>query len=178
MTSVQPLDPRRDPLLGDVPEVEGFKVLHPCVLFATLGRGGMGTVFQARHLNLEIDVAVKVLHPSLALHDEQFVERFKQEARAAAKLNDPNVVRVYDVCEAGPLHYLIMEFVQGETARARVRRKGQLSVEEAVEIGGVRHGRVTFAVGKNLSKAAPPRKPPRDRHATPRRPQTRAGCYA
>ncbi len=143
MSTDQRADPLDDPLLRDVPEREGYKVLHPCVIYATLGRGGMGAVYLATHLNLHVDVAVKVLDPSLAQQDEQFVERFRREARAAARLNDRNVVRVYDVCSMpvqserrsdGVVHYIIMEYVAGETARARVQRKGPLPLREAVQI--------------------------------------------
>ncbi|MCK5940534.1 MAG: serine/threonine protein kinase, partial [Planctomycetes bacterium] len=123
-----------DSNLERVQEVEGYKVLPPCVLYGKIGQGGMGAVYRGRHLNLDIDVAVKCLKPDLTGEDEQFVVRFKREARSAARINHQNVVRVFDVSEEGGLHYIVMELVQGETARQRVQRKGKLSVGEALEI--------------------------------------------
>jgi len=115
-------------------EVEGYKVLPPCVLYGKIGQGGMGAVYRGRHLNLDIDVAVKCLKPGLVGGDDQFVVRFRREARSAAQINHQNVIRVYDVAEDQGLHYLIMELVQGETARERVVRKHTLGIGEALEI--------------------------------------------
>ena len=127
-------DPLTDPLLSDVPEVDGFKVLEPCVLHSTLGKGGMGTVYRGRHQNLGVDVAIKCLKPELAREDQQFVARFQREARAAAQLTHSNVVHVYDVRECSGVHYLVMEFVEGENVRERVKRRGPLPVGEALQI--------------------------------------------
>ncbi|MCA9321324.1 MAG: serine/threonine protein kinase [Planctomycetes bacterium] len=127
-------DPRLDPRLKNVPEVDGYKVLEPCVLYSCLGRGGMGTVYRGFHLNLELDVAVKVLKESLAVEEPEFVIRFQREARVAAAINSPHLVRVYDVGKRFGVHYLIMEFVDGETLRDRVERKGPLDVAEALAI--------------------------------------------
>ncbi|HEB52385.1 MAG TPA: serine/threonine protein kinase [bacterium] len=127
-------DLRADPLLSQTTEVKGYKVLPPCVLYARVGAGGMGAVYRGHHLNLDIEVAVKCLKPSLADDDPTFVDRFRREGRSAARINHQNVIRVFDVAEHLGLHYLIMEFVQGETARQRVERKGPLRVPEALEI--------------------------------------------
>ncbi|MBX3465033.1 MAG: serine/threonine protein kinase [Planctomycetes bacterium] len=120
--------------LAQAIEVEGYKVLPPCVIYGKIGQGGMGAVYRGRHLNLDIDVAVKCLKPELVGGDEQFVVRFRREARAAAQINHQNVIRVFDVAEDKGLHYLIMELVQGESARERVARKGRLAIGEALEI--------------------------------------------
>lgn len=125
---------QNDDLLANVTEVAGSKVLPPCVVLARIGRGGMGAVYRARHLNLDIDVAVKVMKPQLVAEDPQFVSRFRREGQSAARISHQNVIRVYDVAEFGGLHYLIMELVDGETARQRVERKGPLAVGEAVQI--------------------------------------------
>src|SRR5262245_40277724 len=121
-----------DTLLETVTEVDGCKVLGPCAIYSRLGQGGMGAVYRARHMNLGIDVAVKCLKPALA--DPQFIKRFQFEAKSAARIGHQNVVRVYDVAEDQGLHYIIMELVQGETARQRVERKGPLAIGEALEI--------------------------------------------
>ncbi|MCC7012483.1 MAG: protein kinase [Planctomycetes bacterium] len=123
-----------DPLLAEIPEVDGFKVLEPCVLYAKLGEGGMGAVYRGRHLNLDIDVAVKCLRRSLADQSDAFIQRFQREARLAAGIHHQNLVQVYDVSQKSGVHYLVMEFVLGETARDRVRRKGPLKLAEALRI--------------------------------------------
>jgi hypothetical protein len=117
-----PDDLLSDPLLRDAPTVEGFKVLDPAVLYAKIGQGGMGAVYRGRHFKLDLDVAVKGLKPSLAAEDADFVKRFEREARLAASIAHQNVVRVMDVQVKNGLHYLVMEFVRGETARERVKR--------------------------------------------------------
>jgi formylglycine-generating enzyme required for sulfatase activity len=126
-------DLRTDPLLLSAPLLEGFKVLDPAVLYAKVGEGGMGAVYRGRHLNIDCDVAVKVLKPELARND-QFVARFQREARLAARIKNDHVVQVLDVREQHGIHYLMMEFVRGETARERVRRKGALGQGEALAI--------------------------------------------
>lgn len=138
-------DLRSDPLLHDVPVAEGYKMLGPCVLYRRLGRGGMGVVYLGRHLNLDVDVAVKCLDPGLVERNEQFVARFRREARIAARINHPNVVRVYDVSEENGVHYIVMEYVDGEDARRRVVRKGPLSVGETLAI--------ILGAGSGLSEA-------------------------
>ena len=96
----------QDPLLRDAPTVEGFKVLDPAVLYAKIGKGGMGAVYRGRHFKLDLDVAVKCLKPSLVAEDQDFVKRFEREARLAACIAHQNVVRVMDVQEKNGLHYL------------------------------------------------------------------------
>lgn len=125
---------RDDPLLSAVPEVDGYKVLEPCVLYSKIGEGGMGAVYKGRHANLDIDVAVKCLRQLLADRSEDFVERFQREARIAAGIHHQNLVQVYDVSHRSGVHYLVMEYVSGETARDRVSRKGPLAVDEALRI--------------------------------------------
>ncbi|MFK7741506.1 MAG: serine/threonine-protein kinase [Planctomycetota bacterium] len=127
-------DLRDDPLLANTTEVQGYKVLPPCVVYARIGQGGMGAVYRGHHLNLDIEVAIKCLKPSLVQDDPTFIERFRREGRSAARITHQNVIRVFDVAESFGLHYLIMEYVQGETARQRVDRKGPLDVAEALQI--------------------------------------------
>lgn len=127
-------DLREDSLLANVPEIDGYKVLDPCVLYSKLGQGGMGAVYRGRHLNLDVDVAIKCLRRTLAEDNPDFIRRFQREAKVAAAINDPHLVRVYDVREAHGLHYLVMEFVAGEDARQRVSRKGALDADEAAAL--------------------------------------------
>jgi serine/threonine protein kinase len=96
-----------------------------------LGRGGMGAVYAALHVELERPTAIKLLLPDL-ISDEQALERFKREARAAARLNHPNVAGTYDfgTLESGE-SYIVMELVEGETLGERLAAAGALPFGEA-----------------------------------------------
>jgi len=98
-----------------------------------LGRGGMGTVFAATDLETDTPVAVKVLHGSLAEKPE-LLERFFQEARAAAALRDENVVEVLDTGLVGRLAYIVLELLEGESLGARLTREGRLSPAETLRL--------------------------------------------
>ena len=126
-----------DPLLSSVPVHEGYKVLGGVVLYQKLGAGGMGAVYKGRHLRLDIDVALKVAALPAGTRPEHaaaFLQRFIREARTAAAVRHPNLIRVYDVNAEAGVHYLIMDYVDGESAADRLRRKRRLSEQEAVEI--------------------------------------------
>ena len=98
-----------------------------------LGRGGFATVYKARDVELDRVVALKVLHPYYA-EDRQFVERFRQEARAAARLRHPHIVTVYDAGEAGDRLYIAMEYLPGRTLQALLEAEGALPLERALPI--------------------------------------------
>lgn len=99
-----------------------------------LGRGGMGAVYEGTHVDLERPVAIKLLLPDFTA-DLEALERFRREARAAARLNHPNVADTYDygsLPEGGA--YIIMELIHGVTLRERLDEAGQLSFGEAIHI--------------------------------------------
>jgi serine/threonine protein kinase/formylglycine-generating enzyme required for sulfatase activity len=123
-----------DPILRDVPTIDGYKVLDPVLLLQKIGGGGMGSVYRGNHLKLEIDVAVKVLDSALASREGDFVSRFQREARIAASINHQNLIHVYDVAQSFGVHYLVMELVEGESISRRVRRAGPMSETEALRI--------------------------------------------
>ncbi|HVV90543.1 MAG TPA: protein kinase [Solirubrobacterales bacterium] len=100
-------------------------------LEAKLGSGGMSTVYLARDTTLDRPVAVKVMHREMSEQADQ-LERFRQEARAVAKLSHPNVVSVIDAGEDGGYPYIVFEYVEGETLKARINRVGALDVQEAL----------------------------------------------
>jgi serine/threonine-protein kinase len=102
-------------------------------LLSTIGGGGMAQVYQARDLVLGRLVAVKVLREQYA-SDPNFVTRFQREAQAAAKLVHPNIASVYDVGEENGLHFIVMEYVPGETLRERILRSAPMAPDDAVEI--------------------------------------------
>jgi eukaryotic-like serine/threonine-protein kinase len=100
-------------------------------LEAKLGSGGMSTVYLARDTTLDRPVAVKVMHREMSEQADQ-LERFRQEARAVAKLSHPNVVSVIDAGEDGGYPYIVFEYVEGETLKARINRIGALDTQEAL----------------------------------------------
>jgi eukaryotic-like serine/threonine-protein kinase len=100
-------------------------------LEAKLGSGGMSTVYLARDQTLDRQVAVKVMHREMSEQPEQ-LERFRQEARAVAKLSHPNVVSVIDAGEDGGHPYIVFEYVEGETLKQRIGRDGALDPQEAI----------------------------------------------
>ncbi|HKW28109.1 MAG TPA: protein kinase, partial [Verrucomicrobiae bacterium] len=115
------------------PSVGEIAQLFPQLeILRLIGKGGMGAVYKARQPALDRFVALKVLPPAVA-SDPGFAERFNREARALARLNHPNIVAVHDFGQAGPLHYLLMEFVDGANLR-EVERAGELTSEQALAI--------------------------------------------
>ena len=98
-----------------------------------IGSGGMAEVFLADDLLLERQVAVKVLHSQFAT-DPAFIQRFRHEAQAAANLNHPNIVSIYDWGNEGDLYYIVMEFLEGESLREVLRKSARLDVDRAMDI--------------------------------------------
>ena len=109
-----------------------------------LARGGMAEVYLARDLLLDRQVALKVLFPEFST-DPSFVERFRREARAAANLNHPNIVSVYDWGEEGGTYFIVMEYIEGPTLRDVIRGEGPLFPNRAAEIGAEIAAALEFA---------------------------------
>jgi predicted Ser/Thr protein kinase len=118
------------PDIGDAADVA--RRLPQFEIIELLGKGGMGVVYKARQLQLDRLVALKILPPVDALTPD-FVERFRREARALAKLNHPNIVHVYECGEQGGLYYFVMEFVDGTNLRTLLQAK-RLTPAEALAI--------------------------------------------
>lgn len=122
--------------LGQDQETQ-LPVLGEYLIEALIGAGGMGQVFRARHRTMDRLVALKVLPRALS-EDPLAVERFYSEVRATARLMHPNIVTAFDAgCfrEANsPVHYLVMELIEGEVVSDRLARVGPLGVQEVVEI--------------------------------------------
>jgi serine/threonine protein kinase len=102
-------------------------------LIRQLAKGGMATVWEAEDTVLARAVAVKILLPHLAA-DEQFVERFRREAVAAARLSHPHIVAIYDTSTTRDCEAIVMELVRGRTLRAVLDEVGALPVREAVDV--------------------------------------------
>lgn len=103
-------------------------------LHRRLGRGGMAEVFLARDLLLDRPIAVKMLFPEFAT-DPSFVERFRREATAAANLNHPNIVGVYDWGEADGTYFIVMEYVDGRSLSEILRAEGPLHPDRVADVG-------------------------------------------
>ena len=99
-----------------------------------LGRGGMGVVYKAHELSLNRKVALKILSERLSA-DEEFITRFKREAKVVAALNHPNIVRILSYGEEQGLHYFAMEYVQGRDLGQILKEKKSLPLAEALAIG-------------------------------------------
>jgi predicted Ser/Thr protein kinase len=113
--------------------VVGETVAERYELEELVGHGGMSSVYRARDSLLERYVALKVLHEQYS-EDDDFVERFKREARSVAQLQHPNIVTVIDRGEQGGRQYIVFEYVEGENLKELVVRKGRLEVREALEV--------------------------------------------
>ncbi|HUF59154.1 MAG TPA: Stk1 family PASTA domain-containing Ser/Thr kinase [Actinomycetota bacterium] len=98
-----------------------------------IAAGGMGEVFRAHDAVLAREVAIKVLHRSLA-GDPAFVDRFRREARAAAGLAHPNIVNVYDWGAVDGVYYMVMEYVRGPSVRHLLNEQGRMEPAQAAEI--------------------------------------------
>jgi serine/threonine-protein kinase len=107
--------------------IQGYRIIRK------LGSGAMATVFLAQQESLDRPVAIKVL-PKKFSENEEFLERFYKEGRAAAKLNDANIVQAYDVGQSGEYHYFVMEYVDGDTVFEQIVEKKKLSEQEAMPI--------------------------------------------
>ena len=100
-------------------------------LDAQIGSGGMSTVFRAFDITLERRVAVKLMHREIASDSDQ-LERFRREARSVAQLSHPHIVGVIDAGEEDGRPYIVLEYVEGETLKERIRRMGRLPIDEAI----------------------------------------------
>ncbi len=115
-------------------QIAGYRLLE------RLGGGAMGTVYKARQISLDRDVAIKVLSPELA-DDPAYVERFLREAQAVARLNHTNIISGIDVGDANGVKYFVMEFVDGSTVASLLRRGGSLDEER------------TFLIAQQMTRA-------------------------
>ncbi|MFH1216457.1 MAG: protein kinase [Pseudomonadota bacterium] len=125
--------------LGIGSVIGGFK------LEKELGRGGMGVVYKAHELSLNRKVALKILSDRLS-NDEEFIERFKREAKVVAALTHPNIVSIMSFGEEGGLYYFAMEYVQGTDLGQILKERRQLPLNEAMGI--------TSQIADALSEAA------------------------
>jgi len=138
----------RDPLIGR--RVRDFAISE------RIGRGGMGSVYRAEHLLLHEPRALKVIRAELFRAVPQAVERFEREARIAVRLRHPNLVLLHDFFVEQGDHFLVMEYVVGQSLGELLRSRGALEVEELCRIGvqccaGLAHAHALGIVHRDLS---------------------------
>ena len=112
---------------------KGQKINDRYEIIKTLGEGGMANVYLAKDVILDRNVAIKILRGDLA-GDEKFVRRFQREALSASSLSHPNIVEMYDVGEDNGTYYIVMEYVPGMTLKQLIKKRGSLSLSEAIDI--------------------------------------------
>jgi serine/threonine-protein kinase len=123
-TEMEFVDERAEPAQIDIP---GYTVME------RVGLGGMGIVYKAKQLSMERIVALKILNERYSANGE-FVDRFIREARAAGKLNHPNVIHVHDISKANGRHYFSMEFIDGASVKEILRKEKKLPASRAIDI--------------------------------------------
>jgi serine/threonine protein kinase len=118
-----------DELTEGAPEIIG-----QCRIEKKIGEGGMGSVYLGRHINLDLLRAVKILPKHIDLKDPEYSQRFFREARIAARLKHPNLVQVHECGAEEGYYYLVMDYVEGPTARELVEEKGRIDWREGLKI--------------------------------------------
>jgi tetratricopeptide (TPR) repeat protein len=119
--------------LGAVLLQAGTVLANRYAIVKILGEGGMGAVYRARDIELDREIALKVIRPELA-NNPEILQRFKQELILARQITDRNIIRIFDLGEAGKIKFITMEYVEGESLHHILRQRGKLDVAEAVEI--------------------------------------------
>ena len=110
-----------------LPKISNYNIIEE------IGRGGMATVYKAMQASLNREVALKVL-PAYFAHDGEFVERFRREALAVAKLRHPNIVNVYSFHQEGEIFYIAMEYIDGGSLQEQIERRDKLQLVESLEV--------------------------------------------
>ncbi len=120
----------------------------------SIGEGGMANVYLGYDTILDRNVAIKVLRGDLS-NDEKFVRRFQREALSASSLSHPNIVEMYDVGEDNGIYYIVMEYVEGQTLKQLLKRRGSLTLSETIDImlqltDGMAHAHDSYIVHRDL----------------------------
>jgi tetratricopeptide (TPR) repeat protein len=114
---------------------EGFELSHRYRVIRLLGRGGMGSVYQVRDLELDRDVALKLIRPEIA-EDPEVLGRFKREIQLSSRITHKNVLRVYDLGEAEGVRFLTMQYVDGSDLETLLKKQGRLPLPRLLSIFG------------------------------------------
>jgi serine/threonine protein kinase len=135
---------------------KGFR-LGKYKLLGQIGKGGMSNVYLAEHEMMKRRVAIKVL-PQNRVDDSSYLERFRLEARAVARMDDPNIVRAYDIDNEGNIHYIVMEYVDGQDLHQIVAQQGPLDYDTAADYiaqaaNGLQHAHQVGLVHRDIKPA-------------------------
>ena len=133
---------------------KGQKINDRYEVIRSIGEGGMANVYLGYDTILDRNVAIKVLRGDLS-NDEKFVRRFQREALSASSLAHPNIVEVYDVGEDDGVYYIVMEYVEGKTLKQLLKKRGTLTLSEAIDImsqltDGMAHAHDSYIIHRDL----------------------------
>lgn len=133
---------------------KGQKINDRYEIIKSIGEGGMANVYLGYDEILDRNVAIKILRGDLS-NDEKFVRRFQREALSASSLSHPNIVEMYDVGEDNGLYYIIMEYIEGKTLKQLLKRRGSLTLSEAIDImlqltDGMQHAHDAYIIHRDL----------------------------
>ena len=133
---------------------KGQKINDRYEIIKSIGEGGMANVYLGHDTILDRNVAIKVLRGDLS-NDEKFVRRFQREALSASSLAHPNIVEMYDVGEDDGTYYIVMEYVDGKTLKQLLKRRGTLTLSEAIDImsqltDGMAHAHDSYIIHRDL----------------------------
>ena len=133
---------------------KGQKINDRYEIIKSIGEGGMANVYLGHDTILDRNVAIKVLRGDLA-NDEKFVRRFQREALSASSLAHPNIVEMYDVGEDDGTYYIVMEYVDGKTLKQLLKKRGTLTLSEAIDImsqltDGMAHAHDSYIIHRDL----------------------------
>ena len=133
---------------------KGQKINERYEVIRSIGEGGMANVYLGYDNILDRNVAIKVLRGDLS-NDEKFVRRFQREALSASSLAHPNIVEMYDVGEDDGLYFIVMEYVEGKTLKQLLKKRGSLTLSEAIDImlqltDGMSHAHDSYIIHRDL----------------------------
>ena len=133
---------------------KGQKINDRYEVIRAIGEGGMANVYLGYDTILDRNVAIKILRGDLS-NDEKFVRRFQREALSASSLAHPNIVEMYDVGEDDNVYYIVMEYVEGKTLKQLLKKRGSLTLSEAIDImlqltDGMAHAHDSYIIHRDL----------------------------
>lgn len=133
---------------------KGQKINERYEVIRSIGEGGMANVYLGYDTILDRNVAIKVLRGDLST-DEKFVRRFQREALSASSLSHPNIVEMYDVGEDDGIYYIVMEYIEGQTLKQLLKKRGTLTLSEAIDImlqltDGMAHAHDAYIIHRDL----------------------------
>ena len=133
---------------------KGQKINDRYEIIRSIGEGGMANVYLGYDTILDRNVAIKILRGDLS-SDKKFVRRFQREALSASSLAHPNIVEMYDVGEDDGIYYIVMEYVDGKTLKQLLKKRGSLTLSEAIDImlqltDGMAHAHDSYIIHRDL----------------------------